>query len=91
MPEREQPLSTTRPRPLPYYAEKKYGYLKPTDVIGVEGTQDKDGQKTLLKITNVRTVPGKELLESCAENPRQSKRSKLRYLASYRPATTFWL
>lgn len=52
-----------------YYAEKKYGYLKPTDVIGVEGTQDKDGQKTLLKVTNVRTVPGKELLESCAENP----------------------
>ena len=36
---------------------------------GVEMTKDEEGQKTLLKITNVRIVPGKELLDSCSEYP----------------------
>lgn len=52
-----------------YDSDKKYAYLKPADVIGVEKTEDKDGKKTLLKITNIRVAAGKELLDSCNDNP----------------------
>jgi len=52
-----------------YDADKKYSYLKPTDVIAVDKTEDKEGKKTLLKITNVRVATGKELLDSCKDNP----------------------
>jgi len=52
-----------------YDLDKKYAYLKPADVIGVEKTEDKDGKKTLLKITNIRVSTGKELLDSCNDNP----------------------
>lgn len=52
-----------------YDAGKKYGYLKATDVIGVDKSEDKEGKKTLLKITNIRSVMGKELLHKCKENP----------------------
>jgi hypothetical protein len=48
---------------------EEYSYLKPTDVIAVDKTEDKEGKKTLLKITNVRVVKGKELLGSCKDNP----------------------
>jgi hypothetical protein len=50
-----------------YALDDKYSYLKPTDVIGVEGAGGKDGQ--LLKITSTTTVTGKELLEFSEENP----------------------
>ena len=40
-----------------------------TDVIGVDRTQDKEGKKTLLKITNIRVTTGKELLDACKDNP----------------------
>lgn len=52
-----------------YYVDKNYSYLKPTDVIGVDKSEDKEGKKTLLKITNVRAVKGKELLNACKDNP----------------------
>lgn len=52
-----------------YDSDKKYAFLKPTDVIGVEKTDDKDGKKTLLKICNRGVVTGKELLQLCKENP----------------------
>lgn len=52
-----------------YDWDTKYGYLKPTDVIGVDKTEDKDGKRTLLKITNIRVVTGKELLDSYSNNP----------------------
>jgi hypothetical protein len=51
-----------------YDADKKYSYLKPTDVIAVDRTEDTEGKKTLLKITNVRVAKGKELLELCKDN-----------------------
>ncbi len=52
-----------------YDANNKYSYLKPTDVIAVDMTEDSEGKKTLLKITSVAAATGKELLESCKENP----------------------
>jgi len=52
-----------------YDLDRKYEYLKPSDVIGVEKTEDKDGNKTLLKITNCRMAMGDELLESYIDNP----------------------
>lgn len=52
-----------------YDTDKKYAYLKPTDVIGVEKTEDKEGKKTLLKISNMRVATGKEFLDSCKNNP----------------------
>jgi hypothetical protein len=52
-----------------YDADNKYSYLKPTDVIGVEKSEDKEGNKTLLKITSVRVTKGKELIDACKDNP----------------------
>jgi len=52
-----------------YNANKRYSYLKPTDVIAVEKSEDREGKKTLLKITNVRATTGKDLLEACKDNP----------------------
>ena len=52
-----------------YDSDKKYAFLKPTDVIGVEKTDDKDGKKKLLKISNKAVATGKELLDLCQENP----------------------
>lgn len=52
-----------------YDLDQKYGYLKPSDVIGVEKTEDKDGEKTLLKITNCRMAKGNDLLGSYRDNP----------------------
>ena len=52
-----------------YDAEGKYNLLKPTDVIGVEGTEGEEGKETLLKVTNIRVVTGKEFLDTCEENP----------------------
>lgn len=52
-----------------YDADKKYSYLQPTDVIGVDNTEDNEGKKTLLKITNIRVTTGKELLDTCKDNP----------------------
>ena len=52
-----------------YDAKKQYSYLKPTDVIGVDKTEDKEGKRTLLRITNVRFATGKELLDLCKDNP----------------------
>jgi hypothetical protein len=62
-------LKHSRRRITIYDADKKYAYLKPTDVIGIEKTEDKDGKKTLLKITNIRVATGKELLDSCDNDP----------------------
>lgn len=52
-----------------YAEDKQYSYLKPTDVIAVEKTEDEKGKKTLLKITNVRIATGEELLDSCKADP----------------------
>lgn len=52
-----------------YDSGDKYAYLKPADVIGVEKTEDKDGKKTLLKITNSRVATGKELLDLSKDDP----------------------
>lgn len=52
-----------------YDADKSYSYLKPTDVIAVDKSEDREGKTTLLKITNVRATTGKELLAACNENP----------------------
>lgn len=52
-----------------YDVDKQYSYLKPTDVIAVDKSEDREGNRTLLKITNVKVSKGKELLESCEDNP----------------------
>lgn len=52
-----------------YDVDGKYGYLKPTDVIGVDKGANQTADQLLLKITNVRTVRGKELIDAYAENP----------------------
>lgn len=51
-----------------YHADDSYSYLKSTDVIAVDKSEDKEGKKTLLKVTNVRVATGKELLNACKEN-----------------------
>jgi len=51
-----------------YNADTKYAYLKPTDVIAVDRTEDKEGKKTLLRITNVSVESGKELLAACKDD-----------------------
>ena len=57
-----------------YDTGERYKYLKPADVIAVDKTEDKDGKKILLKITNVALVKGKELLDACENNPNLKKR-----------------
>ena len=52
-----------------YDVDEKYGYLKPTDVIGIEKTEDKSGKMILIKITSIRIVAGKKLLEACSGDP----------------------
>lgn len=52
-----------------YDADKQYSYLKPTDVIAVDKSKDREGKKTLLKITSVTGATGKELLDSCKDDP----------------------
>ena len=52
-----------------YCADNRYSYLEPTDVIGVEKVGAAGGEKTLLKITNVRVAEGKELLDLTKDNP----------------------
>ena len=52
-----------------YALDDEYAYLRLNDVIGVEKTEDTEGKKTLLKITNVRAVTGNELLDLSKENP----------------------
>ncbi|MDH4241847.1 MAG: restriction endonuclease [Phycisphaerae bacterium] len=51
-----------------YDADKKFAFLKPTDVIGIEKSEDNDGKKTLIKICNKRMVAGKEMLDLYNEN-----------------------
>jgi hypothetical protein len=50
-----------------YDVNNQYSYLKPTDVIPADHTGDRGESKTLLKITNVTAMTGKELLDS--DNP----------------------
>jgi len=52
-----------------YDTEKRYSFLKPSDVIAVDKSEDREGKTTLLKITNVRATTGKELLAACNDNP----------------------
>jgi hypothetical protein len=52
-----------------YNSDKKYSWLRPTDVIGVERSEDNEGKKTLIRITSIRVSAGKELLDSCKDNP----------------------
>ena len=52
-----------------YDADKRFSYLKPTDVIAVDKSEDREGKTTLLNITNVRVTTGKELLAACKDNP----------------------
>jgi hypothetical protein len=52
-----------------YDTEKRYSFLKPSDVIAVDKSEDREGKRALLKITNVRATTGKELLAACNENP----------------------
>lgn len=48
---------------------RQYTYLKPTDVIGVEGVKDHEGKQVLVKITNMRLVKGSELMSLVESNP----------------------
>jgi hypothetical protein len=52
-----------------YDADKKYKHLKPTDVIALNKKESDGAGKILLKITNVRTINGKDLIDAYAENP----------------------
>lgn len=52
-----------------YDSRQQYGYLKPTDVIGVEGTADHDGQQVLVKITSIRLMKGAELMSLFEQAP----------------------
>ncbi|MBK5124398.1 restriction endonuclease [Burkholderia sp. R-69980] len=52
-----------------YDVDGKYGCLKPTDVIGVDKGSNQTINQILLKITNVRTVKGRDLIDAYAENP----------------------
>lgn len=52
-----------------YDVGQKYTYLRPTDVIGVEGTKDHEGQRVLVKITNMRVIKGSDLLSLFEESP----------------------
>jgi hypothetical protein len=52
-----------------YDARQEYTYLKPTDVIAFDKALERDGQKTLLKITSTRAMKGRELLALYVDNP----------------------
>lgn len=52
-----------------YDLRQQYTYLKPTDVIPLEGAKDHDGQQVLVKITNTRSMKGSELLALFEDNP----------------------
>lgn len=52
-----------------YHADEQYNYLKPTDVIAVDKTDNKSGERTLLKITHMRVATGEELLRSYQDKP----------------------
>ncbi len=52
-----------------YDADKRHGFLKPTDVIAVDKTANQGEKNVLLKITNVYVTTGKELLDSYDYDP----------------------
>jgi hypothetical protein len=52
-----------------YDCEDRYSFLKATDVIGVDRTEDSDGKKTLIKITNKRQERGEGFLNRTADDP----------------------
>jgi hypothetical protein len=52
-----------------YDLRQQYTYLKPTDVIPLEGAKDHEGQQVLVKVTNTRLMKGSELLPLFEDNP----------------------
>jgi hypothetical protein len=52
-----------------YDLRQQYTYLKPTDVIPLEGAKDHEGQPVLVKITNARMLRGSELFTLFEDNP----------------------
>lgn len=45
-----------------YDLQKRYSFLKPTDIVAIEGAKDHDGQQVLVKITSIRAMKGAELI-----------------------------
>ncbi|UJH74391.1 restriction endonuclease [Burkholderia cenocepacia] len=47
-----------------YDADGRYSFLKPTDVVIIHNTKNRDGKEVFLKITNIRSTSSKELLDT---------------------------
>ncbi len=52
-----------------YDVAKQYGYLKPTDVVSIDGADERKGDRKLLKVTSVASAKGEDLLKACEEDP----------------------
>lgn len=52
-----------------YDIQQQYLYLRPTDVIPLEGTKDHGGQQVLVKITHTQVMTGSELLALFEQDP----------------------
>lgn len=51
-----------------YDADGKYDFLKPTDVITIQDVRNREGNEILLKITNIRSTTGDDLLKTYSDN-----------------------
>jgi hypothetical protein len=52
-----------------YDCNDRYQFLSPGDVIGVDKTEDKDGKRTLIKITNKRQERAEDYLKEHKSDP----------------------
>ena len=52
-----------------YDCDDKYEFLNPSDVIGVEQTEDREGKNVLIKITNKRKERAEDFLNERKDNP----------------------
>lgn len=52
-----------------YDCDDRYQFLNPGDVIGIEQTEDRDGKRNLIKITNKRQERAKDLLKRRDDDP----------------------
>ena len=71
-----------------YDCDDKFEFLNPGDVIGVEQTKDYEGKRVLIKITNKRKEPAKDLLKQQDNDPAAARAIEYQIGRSLKPNDT---
>ncbi len=71
-----------------YDCDERFQFLIPGDVIGVEQTEDHDGNQVLIKITNKRQVRAKDILKQRDDDPMAARAIEEQIERSLKPKDT---